>query len=313
MGRFLPVETKIPAELKSELPPTRWGKVLGATPVVMTVIATMLAGLSSSEMTRAQYERSLAAQLQSKAGDQWGLFQAKRLRGAMQTGTLELLQNTTELHPVDLAALRAAAAPALDDPAALGALAPVLAGALPVDATPRGPADARMHAAVAAMEAGAPDAEQARLIHAVPEAVLSTALRAAQDEARRLDAALLPANRALERTDAALAAHRLEHPGLNRDFAAVRLRFATLRYEAEARLNQAIAVLYEVEVRQRNLAAERHHFRSQYFFYGMLAAQAAVIIATFSIAARRRNFLWSLAAAAGFGAVTFAAYIYLYV
>lgn len=307
------VETKIPAELKAELPNTMWGKVLGATPVVMTVIATMLAGLSSSEMTRAQYERSLAAQLQSKAGDQWGLFQAKRLRGAMQTGTLELLQDTTALQALDPAALRAAAAPVLDDPAVAGALAPVLAGALPADAAPRAPADAKVRAAVVAVEAGAPDTEQARLIQAVPESTLQAALRAAQEEARRLDAALLPTNRALERTEAALAPHRAEHPGLNRDFAAARLRFATLRYEAEARLNQAIAVLYEVEVRQRNLAAERHHFRSQYFFYGMLAAQAAVIVATFSLAARKRNFLWSLAAAAGLGAVTFAAYIYLYV
>ena len=32
------------------------------TPVVMTVIATVLAGLSSSEMTKAQYHRSVAGQ-----------------------------------------------------------------------------------------------------------------------------------------------------------------------------------------------------------------------------------------------------------
>ena len=40
----------------------------------------------------------------------------------------------------------------------------------------------------------------------------------------------------------------------------------------------------------------------------MLAAQTAVIVATFAIAARQRNFLWSVAAAAGLGAVSFAAY-----
>ena len=34
---------------------------------------TLLAGLASSEMTRAQYDRSFAAELQSKAGDQWNL------------------------------------------------------------------------------------------------------------------------------------------------------------------------------------------------------------------------------------------------
>src|SRR5206468_2976576 len=54
---------------------------LTATPIVLTVVATGLAGLSTSEMTLAQYHRSLAAQNQSKASDQWGFFQAKRLRG----------------------------------------------------------------------------------------------------------------------------------------------------------------------------------------------------------------------------------------
>ena len=45
----------------------------------------------------------------------------------------------------------------------------------------------------------------------------------------------------------------------------------------------------------------------------MLAAQMAVIIATFSIAARQKSFLWSLAAAAGLAAVSFSVYVYLYV
>ena len=48
---------EIPEQIKSELPPNKWGKILAMTPIVMTVIATMLAGLASSEMTRAQYDR----------------------------------------------------------------------------------------------------------------------------------------------------------------------------------------------------------------------------------------------------------------
>src|SRR3974377_612027 len=96
---------EIPEELKAAVPPSKFGKILSATPVVMAVIATMLAGLASSEMTRAQYDRSLAAQQQSKAGDQWELFQAKRLRGAMQRNTLDLLQATAEVHPLSAASL----------------------------------------------------------------------------------------------------------------------------------------------------------------------------------------------------------------
>src|SRR5258706_5267143 len=96
---------EIPEALKSDLPPNKWGKILGATPIIMTVIATMLAGLASSEMTRAQYDRALAAQLQSKAGDQWSYFQAKKLRSAIQHNSIDLLQATTELRALDAAAL----------------------------------------------------------------------------------------------------------------------------------------------------------------------------------------------------------------
>src|SRR5664279_5348369 len=95
----------VPDGLKADVPEGRWGKMLVATPVVMTVIATLLAGLASSEMTRAQYDRSLAAQLQSKAGDQWGYFQAKKLRGALQHSTLDLLRSTVAVRPLDAAAL----------------------------------------------------------------------------------------------------------------------------------------------------------------------------------------------------------------
>src|SRR5438093_3601040 len=103
------MKVTIPEELKKEVPQTAFGKILNATPVVMAVVATMLAGLASSEMTRAQYDRALAAQQQSKAGDQWSFFQAKRLRGAYQRNTADLLQTIVEVGPVDAAGLRSLA------------------------------------------------------------------------------------------------------------------------------------------------------------------------------------------------------------
>src|ERR1019366_4383801 len=99
---------EIPDAIKSDLPQTRWGKILGVTPIVMTVIATMLAGLASSEMTKAQYDRSLAAQLQSKAGDQWSYYQAKKLRSAVARNTLDLLAATAEVTPLESATLQTA-------------------------------------------------------------------------------------------------------------------------------------------------------------------------------------------------------------
>src|SRR3974377_244126 len=104
------MKVTVPQELKTDVPQTSFGKVLSATPVVMAVVATMLAGLASSEMTVAQYDRSMAAQQQSKAGDQWSFFQAKRLRGAFQSNTAELLQTLAGVDPLDPAALRSAAA-----------------------------------------------------------------------------------------------------------------------------------------------------------------------------------------------------------
>ncbi|HSY20363.1 MAG TPA: DUF4337 family protein, partial [Candidatus Acidoferrales bacterium] len=97
----------IPEELKKELPQSKWGKILGVTPIIMTVIATMLAGLASSEMTKAQYDRSAAAELQSKAGDQWSYFQAKKLRSASARNSLDLLAATATggLQPLDPAVL----------------------------------------------------------------------------------------------------------------------------------------------------------------------------------------------------------------
>src|SRR5258708_34406244 len=70
--------------------------IISTTPVLLTVVATLLAGLSSSEMTQAQYYRSMAAQYQSKAGDQWGFFQAKRIRGSGLEQTADLLGPSAE-------------------------------------------------------------------------------------------------------------------------------------------------------------------------------------------------------------------------
>jgi len=280
------MKTKIPEELAREAPQTKWGKILLATPVVMTVIATLLAGLASSEMTRAQYDRALGAQLQSKAGDQWGYFQAKKLRGAIQRNSFELLTATTDIHPMDNPALEKVPTPA----------------ALSVDS--------KVEAALQAIEKEKPETEIAGLLKSVDDQSLATTLRAAKDNALAFDAATAPANQALDQLGKSLPAG---DKAAARDLTAARMRYNAARYDAEARLNQSIANLYELQVRKANISAERHHRRSGKFFFGMLAAQAAVIVSTFAIAAQKRSFLWMLAAAAGLAAVIFAIYVYLHV
>ena len=70
-----------------------WKTVLPMFPIVLTILATAFAGLSSSEMTQAMYWRTLASQNQSKAGDQWAFFQAKRIRGTTLESSAELLDS----------------------------------------------------------------------------------------------------------------------------------------------------------------------------------------------------------------------------
>lgn len=298
------MKTQIPEQLKADVPQTTMGKLLLVTPVVMTVIATLLAGLASSEMTRAQYDRAYAAQLQSKAGDQWNYFQAKKLRGAIQRNSIDLLQAAAEIHPLTAAGLEKTSGPV--DAATLDAL---LKGAPPAAPTVT-VSDANLKIALAAVENARPEDEIAATLNALPDATLAAALKSARDNATAFDGATKPVNQAIDRLEKVFA---VGDRSLNHDFTAARIRFSAVRYEVEARLNQAVANLLELQVRKNNLSAERHHKRSGKFFFGMLAAQAAVIVSTFSLAAQKRNFLWSVAAIAGVVALAFAVYVYLWV
>jgi hypothetical protein len=337
------MKVTIPENLKKDVPQTTYGKILSATPVVMAVVATMLAGLASSEMTRAQYDRSLAAQQQSKAGDQWSFFQAKRLRGAYQRNTADLLQTLTEVHSVDAAALKTLAQQAvadsanadaakqksdllalLDSKSGQQAIALLQKGGLP-DFPPAPPLPANIKKALDVVENLEPDVEVAAAMADVKDSDIEKALRAARDQAQAFDEATGPINKAvdqLENASLVIAGAAPKSPAVGnetagrgaspgRDLTAARLKYTAMRYETEARLNQTIANLYELQVRKSNMSAERHHKRSQKFFYGMLGAQLAVIISTFAIAARQRNLLWSLAAIAGILAIIFAVFVYL--
>jgi hypothetical protein len=120
--------------------------------------------------------------------------------------------------------------------------------------------------------------------------------------------AIALANQALEQLEKSLPAG---DKAAARDLTAARMRYNAARYDAEARLNQSIANLYELQVLKANISAERHYRRSGKFFFGMLAAPATVIVSTFAIAAQKRSFLWSLAAVAGLAAIIFAIYVHL--
>jgi hypothetical protein len=103
MPKFSPISASDP----TKPPKSKWETIITLTPVMLTLLATVLAGLSSSEMIQAQYYRSLAAQNQSKAGDQWGFFQAKRIRSTILDRLLD--QKPGVPGPVEASEFQAAA------------------------------------------------------------------------------------------------------------------------------------------------------------------------------------------------------------
>lgn len=405
----------------SEQPPQEkkswWEAVLTATPVVLTVVATILAGVSTSEMTLAQYHRSLAAQNQSKASDQWGFFQAKRLRGTTMETAFDLLpprSKPSRLEPGRLEAASRQLTQAFQDASkrtedlekAMTARTDLGSAAEPVRQ-----AAVEFHKVVQECAAGAdtlanqirqelakedvrtafgflaanqlPEIEEGKLeqehinqaaqaindrmeekdlapiLRQVKEEDLHRVIETAEGNARRFEAAGKPVGKtfdqidklvreqvaqvadfhrafrsyqfslrearsalnekvwdslqsggeSLDKLDAAVQAAAEELDNLSK---ASRYSYTARRQRRESDYHLKTAGLYEVQVHFNSLTSDRHRTRSKLFFFGMLAAQAGVTIASLSLAVHRRNVLWALAGLAGIAAVTFSGYVYLY-
>jgi hypothetical protein len=398
-------------------PKTYWSTVLTATPIVLTVLATILAGLSSRELTLSQYHRALAAQNQSKAGDQWNLFQAKRSRRTNHENMVDLLATRTEAAQIDAAALEANTdfllrrlrgadkdvghllqllAKATSQLGAAGAALQSAATKLQhtvrevieqVEADRKRvqelfagkevrsawaylnrnqqpqveaqlPSGTWIQQAHQVVQRHQPEEETASLFRKIPENELRSALNTAEANVQAIEDAYTPISKVLEqieqivqeqvglarrfqratrgleaaisdlpqgtgqpRSDIRATALALVRSGqavksaadqVHTDFKAAWHGYQARRYQAEAEYNRQAAEMYEIQVRQSGAFAERHRERSKDFFYGMLAAQAGVTIASFSLAMKHQSLLWGLAALAGLGAVVFGVYVHLY-
>ncbi len=345
----------------SDTPKSLWDKVITSTPVVMTVLATLLAGLSSSESNQAQYYRSLSAQNQSKAGDQWNFFQAKKLRSANSTSSVKLLRNLGDVGPFTTEAITTTASHLIQklksnpsgttvarelqtqidslmtDPDVKNAME-LLTTPLPL-AQALVIADSKTRTAFDILKKNEGDSAPPIVFGEVKPEAIRDSIRAAEQNVKNSDTELQPAmigmvkiEKLLDRlagvsvsmrrsatqsaTRSTFAATDRETPGevrqLAADYTLAELRFEAARLDREAKLNQQSAYLYEVGVRKTSWQSDRSLIRSRYFFYGMLGAQAAVLIATFSLAVRERSWMWSLAASIGVMATAYAGYVYLY-
>lgn len=347
---------------------TVWEKIVVSTPVILTVIATILAGLSSSEMSNAQYSRSLAAQMQSKVSDQWGYYQAKRIRAQQCDNTLQILMTLEQPTPFDPKDLQETTSRLADEmkqssqvsqelaqPADVVAALAVEFGKMPIQKIePFGKGDVpsiqdqplsnpQITRAVSALNSRASETDLDNQAGVIREEDLDAAINTASQNAAAFEAAAaqaakdrdsmaslfssisqqvgafqrsarrIAADNGIKELDAAIAnVHDLASQ-LRVTLTSADLRFDSNRQTQDARYNQVLAELYEIVVSHDSFIAERHRDRSRKFFYGMLAAQAGVTIATFAIALERKSWLWGLAASAGLAAVTFAAYVYMFV
>jgi hypothetical protein len=463
-----------------------WDTVLTATPILLTVLGTLLASRSSGEMTQAQYYRSIAAQNQSKAGDQWAFFQAKKVRGTIQQmfaergafrlegahavakrlprsmertaveakglleavnkamktvgtsgtdkGDLDALKKAVEKY---LSALGAAVEEASKSQAAIAkvlALKDTSAGALdrlgflvsadlpvPPGVTLKKPNEVidsvidkevldvlvaqRALAKAKAVREDSPDedisaklqkleketkkmdetlhslrpqddlkvnvptadsfagvvtkmeADLLQKVKKLDERKIQHSLELAEEKANQFDKGADPATEAIRALEGLLAnqaaafrpvqaaaeeiqmaavdlpsddklsdvrkaAANLEASvgrvanelsTLANRFKAARCDYDVRRYAREASFNQEVAALYELQVRKSSLMSDVHRERSNYYLYGMLAAQAGVTIATFGLALRHKSVLWALATAAGVTAVTIGIFAFQFI
>jgi hypothetical protein len=411
-----------------------WDVVLTSTPVALTVIATILAGLSSGEMTRAQYHRSLAAQYQSKTSDEWAYFQAKKARATLSSATANQmrLQSTREgfssgaltdliqrdrdasirftrqagvllalmEHLADkpgdksttirdhakdyrnnmlgqqelskrlarMVEQRAAQNTDLNnvfrllqldewpssDAGAMGgdahatliedlrAINPEILNAFEnvdkhkpkseLEANTSKITEDQLRQALEIVESHVAIFDQAqKQVGNVIDQISSWVDNAMQLSARAREGAEdirtqviedLPEDGMPDQKQARTVAEALAREAeiseaaaarRSADFAVARLRYSARRYESEARYNQVSAWLLEIQVAKSGLTAERHRYRSSLFFFGMLAAQAGVTIATLALALRTRSPLWALATLVGLAAAAIGGYVYLFI
>jgi hypothetical protein len=325
-----------------------WATVLTTLPVVLTVLATAFAGMSSSEMTQAMYHRSLASQRQSKAGDQWAYFQAKRVRGTTLESTAELLESLGTPEPflarnlasaigaarrrldaakdadraTQLTEIGKALAAVIDDPANAEALEALEKGRMPrfervVIIPPR--EVRRVQSILSAIHR---DPEARQMAKNVSDASIDQLKDKEEENLARFEEATANVSRVIGGLRDAikplpgvirpmLAAERQAVNDQVSGFRVAVNRFDAKRYREEAEFNRQIAELWEFHVWRSGQESDRHRERSKMFFYSMLVAQAGVTIASLALARQQRKSLWLMAALAGVIALGLSTYVYL--
>ena len=271
-------------------------KLGAALPVGLTALATILAGLSTGEMSRAMYWRSAAAQDQAKTNDQWGFAGHKRDRA--------LIVETTAATLRAMADVQSPAGKPPEQPETLARVEQWLRSGL--DAPAESEAVRKMLEVIHARRPEAEVVKLARLLSLKPDGVATDIDRGHADAAaveREMDVSgrdwtPIPPQRLVDSKTAV------------GEKAAVYERDCR-RYRAESSMNFWVGYLYEVRVAASTAESDRHRVRSERFFYAMLAAQLGAVVSSLALARKRQSALWLIAGLAGMVAVGFGGYVYL--
>lgn len=268
---------------------------LGAgLPVGLTALATILAGLSTGELSRAMYWRSTAAQDQAKANGQWTLAGFKRDRALICDTTADTLKTMDNYREP----------PKRERTVESDGVKRVKAWMDGKEADP--PADdANVRAVLKAVRAQEPEPDVLKKAQSVDQDKLQAEITAAAKQESDLDDLFRPESEAARKsvTEAAKA----DKSGTT----AARYEVDGRRYRAEATANQWVGFLLEVRVKYSTAESERHRKRSENFFFAMLAAQVGGVGSSLALARKRKSVLWLVAGVAGLVAVGFGAFVYL--
>lgn len=280
-----------PAEASEK--PSLFQKMGAGLPVALTAIATILAGMSTGELSRAMYWKSTAAQDQGKETSQRTLAGFKRDRALICDTTADTLKAATNYKEPPKRDRTA-------DPDAVKRIGAWMRG----DADPP-TEDENVRQVLQALKAQQPEAEVLKRAHKVDEDKLQKEIAAAVKSENEIEVLYGP------EADAAKKAQAEAGSDGKAGATAARYEVDGRRYRAESTANQWVGFLLEVRVKHATAESDRHRSRSENFFLAMLAAQIGAVGSSLALARKRKSVLWLVAGLAGLTALGFGVYVYL--
>lgn len=308
-----------PEAVKVEVPKSLLDKLGAALPVGLTALATAFAGMSTSELQRAMFWKSQAAQDQSQATNQWSYAGFKRDRALiMQTSAAQLRAasgyapanlSPAMLPPIKVKPDDANAEDIRKEQEAAQTRALELLQKKSLDPVPLPePLDPNIVVLQKAIKSRESESELLKLAGRIKLATITAAIDDAEKRSADYDALMSPIFKAAAEISGS------ESGATNTIRSARQAAGYDLeerRYRLESQLNQGIGYLYEIRVRVTSAESDKHRHKSELFFYAMLSAQVGATVAALALARKTKSLLWLLAGTTGVVALGIGAYVYL--